>query len=157
LIRGLCLDGKLPQALNFFNADVRKGFHPDIFNYGTLIDGLCKIGDAHYALVLLQHMDKVGKCQAGIVENNTIIDSVCKTNQVDKAMEMFSCMIHKGITPNVVTYTTLIHGVCSIGRFKKGERLLTEMINKNISPNVRTFSISPNSLMDGYCLDGEVG
>ena len=49
---------------------------------------------------------------------NTIIHSLCKNKLLGDACDVYSEMIVKGISPDVVTYTTLIHGFCIMGHLK---------------------------------------
>ena len=58
--------------LHFHDKVVVLGFHLDQISYGTLINGLCKVGETKAALRLLRRVD--GKLvQPDVVMYNTII------------------------------------------------------------------------------------
>ncbi|KAM7489724.1 hypothetical protein LguiB_027208 [Lonicera macranthoides] len=46
----------------FFDGVVRRGFQPDLITYGTIINRLCKIGNAETAGFLLKEVEQVGSC-----------------------------------------------------------------------------------------------
>ncbi|XP_028122912.1 pentatricopeptide repeat-containing protein At1g62914, mitochondrial-like [Camellia sinensis] len=151
LINGLCVNAKIALAVKFLDEIVEKGFQPNFITYNTIINGLCKIGNTSVAIRLLRKIEEIGGCEPGLVEYSTVIDSLCKDRLVTKAFKLFSEMIGKAISPNVVTYTSLIQGVSSLGEWEETTRLLNEMVGKNIWPNVRTFSI----LVDALCKEGK--
>lgn len=49
LIKGLCLKGEVHKALHFHDNEVALGFWLDQVTYGTLINGLCRIGETRAA------------------------------------------------------------------------------------------------------------
>ncbi|XLT59850.1 hypothetical protein HN873_052454, partial [Arachis hypogaea] len=71
---------------------------------------------------------------------------------VSQAFHLYSEMLDKGISPNVITYSSLIFGLCLEGQYKEAIDLLSDMVLRNISPNVRTYSI----LIDGLCKEGKI-
>jgi pentatricopeptide repeat domain-containing protein 1 len=54
-----------------------------------------------------------------VVIHNTIIDSLCKDKLVIDAYVLYSEMIAKKISPDVVTFNALIYGFCVVGQLKK--------------------------------------
>ena len=66
------------------------------------------MGNISAGIKVLRSMEQ-GNCQANVVAYNTIIDSLCKDRQLTEALNIFSEMITKGISPTVVTYNSIIH------------------------------------------------
>jgi pentatricopeptide repeat domain-containing protein 1 len=94
LVKGMCLNGKVKEALNFHDHVFALGFHLDQVTYGTLINGLCKIGETRAALQMLKQIE--GKLvNTNVVMYNTIIDNLCKDKFVTDAYELYSKMICK--------------------------------------------------------------
>ncbi|KAL4575445.1 hypothetical protein LXL04_022289 [Taraxacum kok-saghyz] len=151
LIWGLCNDGKLYQAVTFFDQIVKNGFEPNVVTYNTLINGLCKFGKPSSAMILLKKMERSRACKPDIVAYNTLIDGLCKNEQVTDALNLFYEMIRKGIAPDVITYTCLIQGVCDFEQWDKAKRLLDDMFSQNIPRDIQTYNI----LVDALCKVGK--
>ncbi|XP_059629779.1 pentatricopeptide repeat-containing protein At1g62914, mitochondrial-like [Cornus florida] len=104
LIKGLFLKDKFAEAMELFNKLLRGNeIEPDEIMYGTMINGLCKIGNTSMAIGLLRAMEKTKIFRANLVMYSIIIDSLCKDKMVDDALVLFSEMMEKGILPNVTT------------------------------------------------------
>ncbi|AES75522.2 pentatricopeptide (PPR) repeat protein [Medicago truncatula] len=137
LIKGLCLNGKVNEALLFHDHVLALGFHLNHVTYGILINGLCKMGQTRAALQVLRQIE--GKLvNTNVVMYSTVIDGLCKDKLVIDAYGLYSEMIVKRIPPTVVTF--------------KAFSLFHEMVLKNINPNVYTFNI----LVDALCKDGKI-
>ena len=72
-----------------------KGYQPDAFNCGTIINALCKIGKTDMAIRLLRKMEE-GKFKANVVMYSTIIDNLCKDKLVTEVLNLLSKMRSKG-------------------------------------------------------------
>nr|XP_043615013.1 putative pentatricopeptide repeat-containing protein At1g12700, mitochondrial [Erigeron canadensis] len=83
LINGLVLSDQVFDAVELFKKLLRdKTCEPDQFMYGTVVNGLCKVGHSKRALEVLRFMEK-STCQPVVQHYNPIIDSLCKDNMVD--------------------------------------------------------------------------
>lgn len=152
LLKGLFREDRIEEAQKLFKKIIRENLcEPNEVMYGTVIDGLCKIGNTGAAIDLLRVMER-GKCRADNVVYNSIIDGLCKNKLVDEAFGLVNEMVEKGISPTVVTYNSLIGGLCNLGKWKEANNLIAEMVGSNIAPNLITFSI----LMDALCKKGRV-
>ncbi|MCH84580.1 pentatricopeptide repeat-containing protein, partial [Trifolium medium] len=94
----LCFSGKVQDALHFHDHVVAHEFHLNQVSYGTLINGLCKIGETKAAMQVLRQIE--GKLVKPCV----------------------------GVCPDVVTYTSLTYGFCIVGQLKEAIGLLNEMV-----------------------------
>ena len=67
----------------------KKGYQPDAFTCGTILNALCKIGKTNMAIGLLR---KIGKMyfEPNVVFYNTIIDSLYKDKLVTEALSLLS-------------------------------------------------------------------
>lgn len=52
------------------------GYNPNTITYGTLVNGLCKVGKTNEAIGLLRKMDEQN-LELDVVLYSTIIDSLC--------------------------------------------------------------------------------
>ena len=65
-------------------------------------------------------MEEAG-CQPDVVTYNTIINSLGKDRRMNEALDIFSYMKAKGISPTVTSYNSLIHTAYAIAA--NGRRL----------------------------------
>lgn len=91
----------MKEALHFYDHVVAKGFQLDQVSYGTLINGLGKMGETQAALRLLRKIEgKLVTSNTDVVMYSTIIDTLCKDKLVAEAYELYSEMTAKKISPN---------------------------------------------------------
>ncbi|KAB1226952.1 hypothetical protein CJ030_MR1G022254 [Morella rubra] len=172
--QGLCLQGKIAEAVKLVDEMENKGYKPNAVTYGAIINGLCKRGETSVAVGLLRKMEEAN-FELNVVLYSTVIDSLCKDKLVTEALNLASEMKCKGIHPNLVTYNSLIQGLCNLGKWKETENharcaniqhlgaalgkkgmvseakeVLDVMIHKGIEPNVVTYS----SLIDTFGKEG---
>ncbi|GAV89090.1 PPR domain-containing protein/PPR_1 domain-containing protein/PPR_2 domain-containing protein, partial [Cephalotus follicularis] len=159
LINGLCIRGRLLQAVRLFGACIPsapsaqiisplEGVEPDAFSYNTIVNGLCKIGNTNAAIKLFKKMEQRG-VELDLVTYNAIIDSLCKDKVIADTFNLFSELKNIAISPNCVTYSSLIHGVCNLGKWKEATKLLNVMVATKFSADVSTAEMIFNLLLDG--------
>ncbi|BAT97733.1 hypothetical protein VIGAN_09126400 [Vigna angularis var. angularis] len=95
-MRGLCDKGEVKEALNLHDKVVALGFRLDKITYGTLINGLSKIGETEAGIKLLRTIQ--GR---STVMYNIIIDSLLKEKHSKEAYDLYSEMVIKEISPDV--------------------------------------------------------
>ncbi|XP_074279726.1 uncharacterized protein LOC141605004 [Silene latifolia] len=151
LINGHVYNNQLREAIKLLDvAVVKLGIQPDIVTYGTMVKGLCGIGDNAGALHLLRRMNShPNGCKPSIVIYNTLIDGLLKDKLVTEALNLFSVMKTEGIKPDVFTYNSMIRGMFNLGCKGEAKEMLVEMMESNIELNVATY----NMLVDVYCKD----
>ncbi|KAJ4839711.1 hypothetical protein Tsubulata_012692 [Turnera subulata] len=147
LIKALCKDGgHMDAALKIFREMPGRGCTPDSYTYGTLINGLCRLGNVCDAKELFKEMETKG-CSPSVITYTCLIRGLCQSNIVDEGMGLFEEMKQKGIAPNVFTYTALMDGLCKDGRSSQAMELLEEMTSRRLKPNMVTYS----TLINGLC------
>ncbi|KAL8210790.1 hypothetical protein R6Q57_005227 [Mikania cordata] len=101
LINGLVLADRVFEAIELFKKLLSDRFcEPDQIMFGTIINGLCKVGHTSKALELLSFMES-GSCKPCVQQYNAVIDSLCKDKMVDDALHLFAKMTEKGVLANV--------------------------------------------------------
>ncbi|KAK9673443.1 hypothetical protein RND81_12G168300 [Saponaria officinalis] len=149
LINGLIHNNQLREAVKLLDkAVVKLGIEPSHVTYGTMIKGLCSVGDNAGALRLLRRMNfRPSGCKPDLVMYSTLNDSLCNDTLLDEALTFFSVM---KTAPDVLTYTSIIRGLFNVCRKRDAKEMLGEMSESNIVPNVTTYSM----LVDMHCKDG---
>ncbi|KAK3431450.1 hypothetical protein EUGRSUZ_E03144 [Eucalyptus grandis] len=171
LIKALCKNsGTMDSALQIFYEMTNRGYIPDSYTYGTLINGLCKWG-------------KIGDTRKLFEEMET------KVVVLLKRWSFLDMMVRKWLRPNMITYSTSIHGLCKEGKAyealetldrmklqalkpdaglwqdhcrllrQEGANSLDEMILEGICPNRLTWSIHVrihNAVVQGLASHGEI-
>ncbi|XP_034674994.1 pentatricopeptide repeat-containing protein At1g62680, mitochondrial-like [Vitis riparia] len=134
LIRGLCVEGKIGEALHLFDKMVGEGFQPNedrqvtkalnifskmiakdispnVSTYNSLLYGLCKFSECKHVATLMNEMVD-SKIMPNVVIFTTLVDALCKEGMVTIAHDVIDVMIQRGMDPDVVTYTALMDGHC---------------------------------------------
>ncbi|WCJ27095.1 Pentatricopeptide repeat (PPR) superfamily protein [Euphorbia peplus] len=147
LIKALCKNsGTIDSAFEIFREMPNHGCNPDSYTYGTLINGLCRLGKICEAKELFKEMGAKG-CSPSVVTYTSLMNGLCQSKNIDEAMGLLEDMISKGIEPNVFTYSSLMDGFCKAGRSSEAIELLEIMVKKRHKPNMITYS----TLISGLC------
>ncbi|KAF6138570.1 hypothetical protein GIB67_032464 [Kingdonia uniflora] len=139
------------DALRIFREITDHGCIPDSYTYGTLINGLCKLGKISEAKELFEEMD-AKDCSPTVVAYTSLIHGSYLSNILDEAMELFEEMSRKGIEPNMVTFNLLMDGLCKCGRSLQALKLREKMVGKRFSADTIIY----NNLVIGLCKEEKV-
>ncbi|KAF5190750.1 Pentatricopeptide repeat-containing protein [Thalictrum thalictroides] len=166
LIDGHCKAGNIEKACQIYsrmrgyegNTDVDMYFkgegcdpmEPNVFTYGALVDGLCKVHKVVEAHDLLDAMSMVG-CEPNHVVYDALIDGFCKVGKLDEAQVVFAKMSERGYSPNVYTYNSLIDRLFKDKRLDLALKVLSKMLENSCPPNVVTYT----EMIDGLCKAGK--
>ncbi|CAN1129652.1 Pentatricopeptide repeat-containing protein At5g46100 [Linum perenne] len=152
LIKALCKNrDTMDAAVKIFHEMPSRGCVPDLYTYGTLINGLSRLGRISEAKDLFQEMEGKG-CSPSVVTYTSLIHGLCQSDKVDEAMSLFEKMKSNGVEPNVFTFSSLMDGLCKVGRSKQAFELLGLMVGKRLQPNTITYS----TLITGLCKEGKL-
>lgn len=83
---------------------------------------------------------------------NTLVDSLCKFNNVEEALILKSEMIKKNMKLNLTSYRAIISCLCRENRTPEAEGLLEEMVSSGILPELEI----KRALINGYCEENDV-
>ncbi|XP_057949935.1 pentatricopeptide repeat-containing protein At5g46100 [Malania oleifera] len=143
--------GTIDAAIGVFREMPNRGCMPDSYTYGTLINGLCRLGKTGEAKELFKEMEVKG-CSPTVVTYSSLIHGLCQSRNLDEALGLLEDMISKSIEPNVFTYSSLMDGLCKSGRSSEAMELLEIMVAKRLAPNMITYS----TLIHGLCTEGKL-
>ncbi|KAF8117978.1 hypothetical protein N665_0007s0027 [Sinapis alba] len=130
------------------------GLQPD---HGTIVDGMCKMGDTVSALNLLRKMEEK-KIFLDIVTYNCMINGLGSSGRWSEAQLLLQEMLERMINPDVVTFSVLINalvkedGYCGAKRVDDGMELLHEMSETRLVAKTITY----NTLIHGFCQVGDL-
>lgn len=151
LIKALCKNKEtIDSALQIFHEMPNRGCQPDSYTYGTLINGLCRMGSVSEAKELFNEMEEKG-FSPSVVTYTSLIHGMCQSDNLGEAIRLLEEMKKNGIEPNVFTYTTLMDGLCKGGHSLQAMELLEMMVTKHNRPNMVTYG----TLINGLCKEGK--
>lgn len=166
LIDGYCKAGQIEKAckiyarmraspeipdvgmfFRFCNSDAEE---PNVFTYGALVDGLCKVHKVKEAHELLDAMFVEG-CEPNHIVYDALIDGFCKVGKLDEAQEVFAKMSQHGYSPDIYTYSSLIDRLFKDKRLDLALKVLSKMLENSCAPNVVIYT----EMIDGLCKVGK--
>ncbi|KAE9594965.1 hypothetical protein Lal_00041213 [Lupinus albus] len=152
LIKALLKNNETVEtALRIFREMPNRGYEPDSYTYGTLVNGLCRLGKISQAKELFKEMEQKGHSPS-VVTYTSLIHAMCQSNNLDEAISLLEEMTKNGVEPNVFTYSSLMDGLCKDGHSSEAMELLEVMVRKHRSPNMVTYG----TLINGLCKEGKV-
>ncbi|CAL9003611.1 unnamed protein product [Prunus brigantina] len=132
----IAFSSSMGAALRIFCEMPNHGCPPDSDTYGTLINGLCKLGKIGEAKELFNEMETKG-CLPSVV--TSLMDGLCKGGRSSQAMELLDLMVSKRHKPNNITYSTLLHGFCEEGKLQEALEILDRMKLQGMKPDAGLY------------------
>ncbi|KAG6398538.1 hypothetical protein SASPL_140003 [Salvia splendens] len=139
------------KVANSLNKSAQMCFTPDEFTYSTLIHTASISGDIDEAFLLRDEMIKKG-ISPNVVIYNALIDGLCKSGNLDRALRLFhklyikGRMIKEGVAPSVQTYCAFLSSFLRRGNEKEYVKLLDEMQKDGLATDsirhCRSFEVS---------------
>ncbi|KAK6919757.1 Pentatricopeptide repeat [Dillenia turbinata] len=166
VICGLCRAGHTSEGKNILTKFMVDGFVPTCMTYNSITAGFVKEGTNNFDLALemwneiekqviynsmingnrnLNNLDEALRIHKKMVEegvpcdleiSTTLIDGSLKDEKLHHASDLYSEMLARDITPDIITFTER--------NFKEAFRLHDEMLDKGITPDNITYDILVN-------------
>ncbi|XP_058102284.1 pentatricopeptide repeat-containing protein At3g61520, mitochondrial-like [Magnolia sinica] len=156
----LCRSGNSSKAWDVLHAIEKMGGPVETPSFNALLTGLGRDKDFKRMNLLLAEMKDM--CvQPNVVTFSILINHLCKSRQVDEALQVLDKMTRGGepqtnsatALPDIITFNTIIDGLCKVGRQEEGLALVDRMRTEyGCSPNTVTY----NCLIDGFCKAGAI-
>ncbi|XP_052287288.1 pentatricopeptide repeat-containing protein At5g39710-like [Citrus sinensis] len=134
---------KLHQEMVNGMGDFGGIYKPNVFCYGSLIDGLyklCKKTKLVEANRLLELMMQRG-LNPVIFTYTPLLNGYCLVGKVNVAIALFDSMARKGFMPDVFSYSVLINGYCKNFNVEEAMNVSREMILNGVKPTIATYNI----------------
>lgn len=151
MFKVLVREGRFFDAYNLVVKSGSNLLLGDIFDYSTLVHGLCKGGQMSEALDICIFA-KTNGMKLNIICYNIVIKGLCLESRLTEAFQLFDSLERIGLIPTEITYGTLIDSLCSEGYLEDARQLFERMIPKGLKPNTHIY----NSLIDGYIRIGQM-
>ncbi|XP_068648491.1 putative pentatricopeptide repeat-containing protein At5g08310, mitochondrial [Aristolochia californica] len=100
---------------------------------------LCKYDEKLKAIISwLSKFKKAGIPNASSF--NIVIDALCKSSELDLALDLANCMTEMGCTGNLLVYNNLIDKLCENDRLEEADGVLRKMKEAGFKPTQFTFN-----------------
>ncbi|PIA37924.1 hypothetical protein AQUCO_02900049v1 [Aquilegia coerulea] len=154
LVKQLCCQGKAVEACGLLADMGQESFLPDIITYSAATDGLFEIQEVDRALELFQDISTCGNGPDVVVYNirvldarkllnemlekgllpsvvtcNSMIEGLCKGNELDQAFHDFKEMISEGREPTIIRFRTLVDGLCALHKLSENSTTSLDVRN----------------------------
>ncbi|KAI9107988.1 hypothetical protein K1719_020861 [Acacia pycnantha] len=145
IIKFLCDNGKIEQALEYLAKMQSRGCEPDLTTYNVILRELCHQDRGNDVLELLQVINQKGylpsphTCAA-------LSGGLLKIGKSGVALEILLDVISKGCALDTAVFNILFHCLCLEGRLQEMISLLKTMKENGFSPN----NISYNTILKGF-------
>ncbi|KMZ64722.1 hypothetical protein ZOSMA_350G00140 [Zostera marina] len=148
IINGLCMEGRLEDAVKLHSEMMHKyGHPPDTITYTCIINGYCKLGDIDTAIKLLARMKAEGLA-INMFTVNAVIDGMCRIGRIGSALDFFreQCSDNHQFPQNLISYNILIGAFLNVQNVSKAMELYDEMLIRGQKPNRVTYTIMISGL-----------
>ncbi|KAK7391161.1 hypothetical protein VNO78_19572 [Psophocarpus tetragonolobus] len=92
LLRGLCTEGMLEKAFNFFNLWISKEYSVDVVTYNTLISSLCKEGRLEEAFNLVTEVEGK-KLVPDLYTYDAIVNMLTRAGRTEEAEKIMALLL----------------------------------------------------------------
>lgn len=114
MIRHLCDNKRLKDALRYLARMTVSSVSPDSSTYSALIIGNCKLGECEDALALF-HQLRPTSGLIDLVSYAQLIECLCQKEKILEAAKVFCFMSTKGYALQSTSFDKLMEGLCASG------------------------------------------
>ncbi|KAK4842443.1 hypothetical protein QYF36_021776 [Acer negundo] len=145
VIKGLCKQWKLQEAIRLLEDMYAEGLTPDQITYNTIIQCFCKAKDIKTAFQLHEEM-LLHKLEPTPVTYNILINGLCLYGNLKDADNLLFSLQKSDISLTKVAYTTIIKAHCVKGDVDKAVVYFRHMVEKGFEISIRDYSSVINRL-----------
>lgn len=162
VIAALCQVGNLKRARSLLEQMELPGarYPPDTYTYTILIASYCRRSmqtgcrkavrrRMWEANRMFRHMLFRGLAP-DVVTYNCLIDGLCKTYRIGRALELFDDMLLRGLSPNRITYNSFIRYFSAVNEVDKAIEMMRSMTSKGHgTPTSSSYTPIIHALCEG--------
>ncbi|XP_054783715.1 pentatricopeptide repeat-containing protein At1g09900-like [Prosopis cineraria] len=145
IIKFLCDNGRIGQALEYLAKMQSRGCEPDLTTYNVILRELCHQDREDDVVEILQVIN-----QKGYLPNPhtcaALSGGLLKIGKSGVAFEILRCVISKGCALDIAVLNILFHCLCLEGRLQEMISLLKIMMEGGFSPN----NVSYNTILKAF-------
>ncbi|XP_071730082.1 pentatricopeptide repeat-containing protein At3g14580, mitochondrial [Rutidosis leptorrhynchoides] len=146
MIKGLCKNGDVDDALKVFDEFPKQGCKPNVRTFSALMHGLYKLGRVDEAFALLGKME-VENVEADTILINVLISGLRKNGKVKESIELYDKMLLKGCEPIPSTYQEVLYAFLDSRNYVDAMKLIRKMSSKKMVPSFESYKL----IIGGLC------
>ncbi|KAM7280492.1 hypothetical protein ACFE04_007626 [Oxalis oulophora] len=143
--------GNLVSAVNLLVELKKFGVVVPCHIYEYLIISLCKDDRPFAAKSLLKRINEESCYIPRLEIMNELIESLCRSNNVDEALLSKKEMVNTNIKPDLDTYKCIVSCLCKISRSTEAKSLIDEMLKIGLQPDAEIC----RALVQGFIKEHE--
>ncbi|MED6110479.1 hypothetical protein PIB30_043311 [Stylosanthes scabra] len=142
LLSSLGKSGDFETANNLMKKMRKEGLVPYVVTFGALIHANCLNNNVDYAMKIFEEMcSTASKFPPNNVIYNSLIDALCKKDEVESAVSLMDDMKERGVRPNTTTFNAILKGIRDKRAFNVALALMDRMIENACKPDYVTMEI----------------
>ncbi|CAH8363301.1 unnamed protein product [Eruca vesicaria subsp. sativa] len=150
LVDGLCREGLVDDASGLVIDLLGKRVLPKGFDYGSLVERLCREKKVDRAVEMVEEVWKNGG-DLCLIACTTLVEGLRKSGRAEKASEfMEKMMVNVGVVPDSVTFNLVLRDLCDSGRSVDANRLRVLATRKGFEADETTYHV----LVSGFSKEG---
>ncbi|KAL8031114.1 hypothetical protein ABFX02_13G004900 [Erythranthe guttata] len=142
-----CLSNQVNQGFSIMGSFFKRGFAPDAFTLGTLLNGLIIENRISDAQELFDKIVREEACEVNAFFYGIMIYGLCGSGNTSMAIEYLRVMEKHRYKADVRIYTMIIDSLCKSRKIDSAMEFFVELLGKGIKPNVVTYT----ALICGFC------
>nr|GMD01577.1 pentatricopeptide repeat-containing protein At3g62470, mitochondrial-like [Ipomoea batatas] len=140
LIRHLCKQRKMDEAIEYFEEMLGTGCEPDVAVYTCLITGFGNIKKMDRVYGLLKEMREKG-CPPDAQLYNALIKLMSNRRMPDDVVRIYKKMIQNGVQPTIHTYNMMMKSFFTTRNYELGCAVWEEMNSKGCCPDENSYTV----------------
>nr|GLL27579.1 hypothetical protein DM860_000752 [Ipomoea trifida] len=140
LIRYLCKQRKMDEAIEYFEEMLGTGCEPDVAVYTCLITGFGNIKKMDRVYGLLKEMREKG-CPPDAQLYNALIKLMSNRRMPDDVVRIYKKMIQNGVQPTIHTYNMMMKSFFTTRNYDLGCAVWEEMNSKGCCPDENSYTV----------------
>ncbi|KAL5699019.1 hypothetical protein ACHQM5_029979 [Ranunculus cassubicifolius] len=146
-----CIEGRMDDAFDLFNAMKEKDCRPDLDSFNILIQGFSEKGDVSMIGGLFRGMFDL-RIKPDSYTMNLLIKELCKQGRPECGNDLFNYMRKVGWIDKKFVYIQLVESLCNYGWWLKALKVFVKMVRKGHHPKVSLYS----NLMRRLCMGNRI-
>ncbi|EPS66766.1 hypothetical protein M569_08007, partial [Genlisea aurea] len=146
LIKGLCKDGRVAEAMELLDLMRKNLCKPDIFAYTAMVKVLVSRGNLDGSLKVWKEM-RIDGVEPDAMAYSTLVTALCRGNRADESYGLFKEMKARKHLIDRTIYGSLIEAYVADGRIGAAFGLLKDLLDSGYRSDLRIY----NSLISGLC------
>ncbi|GAB4855195.1 hypothetical protein Ancab_023820 [Ancistrocladus abbreviatus] len=164
MIHGYCKMDFMMDAYDLFVDMNRRRIVPDVVTYTVLLDGHLKSRLSNACshsnsarnkemMMVIQKVEREMKemdISPDVIFCTALMDKLCKLDDLEDAVNLFTEMRKRGLEPDIVTYTALMAGFLRAKDVNRASTLLNEVRLRGLQLDDIALTVIPRSILRHY-------